>query len=70
MMILWIGFILCTSVIVYASMRLAKYGNIIAEKAGIKKTWIAILNYTLNTFFVKIGAIDFAIGHLFGSNIF
>jgi cation:H+ antiporter len=70
MMILWIGFILCTSVIVYAGMRLARYGNIIAEKAGIGKTWIAILNYTLNAFFVIIGAIDFAIGHLFGSNIF
>jgi len=42
-MILWIGLILCTSVIVYAGTRLSKYGDIIAEKTGLGGTWIGVV---------------------------
>ena len=31
-MFLWFGFIVCTSLIVYSGTKLAKYGDIIAEK--------------------------------------
>lgn len=34
-MLLLPGFILCTSLIVYAGTRLSKYGDIIAEKTGL-----------------------------------
>ncbi len=40
-MILRLGFIICTSAIVYAGTRLSKYGDIIAEKTGIGRAWIA-----------------------------
>jgi hypothetical protein len=43
MMILWIGLILCTSVIVYAGTRLSKYGDIIAKKTGLGGTWIGVV---------------------------
>jgi len=43
MMILWIGLILCTSVIVYAGARLSKYGDIIAGKTGLGGTWIGVV---------------------------
>ncbi len=42
-MIVWLQFILCTAVIVYAGIRLAKYGDIIAEKTGLGRTWIGIV---------------------------
>ncbi len=42
-MIVWLQFILCTAVIVYAGMRLAKYGDIIAEKTGLGRTWIGVV---------------------------
>ncbi len=42
-MIVWLQFFLCTAVIVYAGMRLAKYGDIIAEKTGLGRTWIGVV---------------------------
>ena len=42
-MILWIGLMLCTSVIVYAGTRLSKYGDMIAEKTGLGGTWIGVV---------------------------
>ncbi len=36
-MLLWPGFILCTSAIVYSGSKLSKYGDIIAEKTGLGK---------------------------------
>ena len=34
-MILWLEFIVCTSLIVYSGIKLSKYGDIIAEKTGL-----------------------------------
>src|SRR3970040_1984521 len=42
-MLLWLGFIACTSVIVYSGTRLSKYGDIIAEKTGLGRTWIGVV---------------------------
>ncbi len=42
-MLLWIAFIVCTSVIVYAGTRLSRYGDIVAEKTGLGRTWIGVV---------------------------
>ncbi|MBU4319695.1 MAG: hypothetical protein L6246_06140 [Thermodesulfovibrionales bacterium] len=134
-MLLWLGFFICTSLIVYSGTKLSKYGDIIAEKTGLGRTWIGlvlmasvtslpelvtgktvVVNYGINAMIViiaaiflpkigegiaettglgqtfvgtiliaisttlpeltvsisavKMGAIDLAVGTLFGSNIF
>ena len=42
-MFLWLGFILCTSVIVYSGTKLSKYGDIIAEKTGLGRAWTGLV---------------------------
>ncbi|MDI6744766.1 MAG: hypothetical protein QMD07_05245 [Thermodesulfovibrionales bacterium] len=42
-MFLWIGFMVCTSLIVYSGIKLSKYGDIIAEKTGLGRTWIGVV---------------------------
>jgi len=42
-MLLWLGFIVCTSVIVYSGTKLSKYGDIIAEKTGLGRAWIGLV---------------------------
>ena len=42
-MTVWLQFLLCTAVIVYAGIKLAKYGDIIAEKTGMGRTWIGVV---------------------------
>ncbi|HSF47401.1 MAG TPA: sodium:calcium antiporter [Burkholderiales bacterium] len=39
----WIQFIACTAVIVFAGTKLSQYGDIIAEKTGLGRTWIGVL---------------------------
>ncbi len=40
---IWIQFALCSLAIVIAGSKLSKYGDIIAEKTGLGKTWIGVL---------------------------
>ncbi len=40
---IWLQFFLCAAVIVYSGTRLSKYGDIIAEKSGLGRTWIGVL---------------------------
>lgn len=40
---LWIEFIVCTSMIVYSGAKLSKYGDIIAEKTGLGRAWIGVV---------------------------
>ncbi len=42
-MFLWIAFIICTSVIVYSGSKLSRYGDVIAEKTGMGRTWIGLI---------------------------
>jgi len=42
-MILWIGFFICSAAIVYSGTKLSKYGDIIAEKTGLGRTWIGVV---------------------------
>jgi cation:H+ antiporter len=42
-MLLWTAFVLCSAVIVYSGYRLSRYGDIIAEKTGMGRTWIGVV---------------------------
>lgn len=80
MMILWVGLILCTSVIVYAGTRLCKYGDIIAEKTGLGGTWIGVVLMASVTSLPELvtgmssvtyaGVPDIAIGNVIGACVF
>jgi cation:H+ antiporter len=42
-MLLWFGFLSSAAAIVFCGSRLSKYGDIIAEKTGLGRTWIGVL---------------------------
>jgi cation:H+ antiporter len=42
MMIIWPQFVVCAAVNLFAGMKLSKYGDIIAEKTGLGRTWIGV----------------------------
>jgi cation:H+ antiporter len=43
MLILWLQFIACAGVILIAGTYVSKYGDIIAEKTGLGRTWIGVI---------------------------
>ena len=43
MVLVWIKFIFCTSLIVFAGYKLSIYGDVIAEKTGLGRMWIGIV---------------------------
>lgn len=79
-MLLWIGFIVCTSVIFYSGTRLSKYGDIIAEKSGLGRTWIGVVLMASVTSLPELvtgissvtyaGVPDIAVGDVLGSCVF
>lgn len=79
-MLLWIGFVVCTSVIVYSGSRLSKYGDVIAEKTGLGRTWIGVVLMasvtSLPELVTGIGSVtyggvpDIAMGDALGSCVF
>ncbi len=40
---IWLQFLACTIVIVYGGARLSHYGDVIAEKTGMGRTWIGVV---------------------------
>lgn len=42
-MIIWLQFIACTSLILFSGSKLSFYGDIIAEKTGMGRTWIGVV---------------------------
>jgi cation:H+ antiporter len=40
---IWLQFLACTAVIVFAGTKLTKYGDVIAEKTGLGRTWIGVV---------------------------
>lgn len=42
-MMIWVQFLICTIVIVYGGSRLSRYGDVIAEKTGMGRTWIGVI---------------------------
>src|SRR4030043_1457739 len=79
-MLLWIGFIICTLVIVYSGTKLSKYGDIIAEKTGLGRAWIGLVLMasvtSLPELVTGISSVtyadvpDIAVGDVLGSCVF
>jgi cation:H+ antiporter len=79
-MLLWSLFILCTAVIVYCGSRLSLYGDMIAEKTGLGRTWIGFVMLASVTSLPElmtgissvaiIGVPNIAVGDVLGSCVF
>lgn len=80
MILPWIGFIVCTSVIVYSGTKLSRYGDVIAEKTGLGKVWIGMVLMASVTSLPELvtgissvtfaGVPDIAVGDVLGSCVF
>lgn len=80
MILLWLSFIICTSAIVFSGTRLARYGDIIAEKTGMGGTWIGLVMMASVTSLPELitgissvtlaGVPDIAAGDAIGSCVF
>ncbi|MFC1709984.1 hypothetical protein ACFL2J_08020 [Candidatus Omnitrophota bacterium] len=78
MAIIWLKFIICTLIIFFAGRKVAKYGDIIADKSGLGGLWVGLLLIAVATslpeIFTGVGSIVFVgdpnltSGNLFGSN--
>ncbi len=76
----WLKFILCLVVILFAGTKLARYGDAIAEKTGLGRLWIGLVLLAIVTstpeLATGISAValvklpDLALGTLFGSCLF
>jgi cation:H+ antiporter len=42
-MFIWFQFVVCTAVILFAGSRLSRYGDVIAEKTGLGRTWVGVI---------------------------
>jgi len=79
-MLLWLGFIACTAVIVYSGTKLSKFGDIIAEKTGLGRTWVGVVLMAGVTSLPELvtgisavtyaGVPDIAVGDVLGSCVF
>jgi len=79
-MIHWLGFFICTIIIVYSGTKLAKYGDIIAEKTGLGRAWIGLVLMASVTSLPELvtgissvtfaGVPDIAVGDVLGSCVF
>ena len=80
MLTIWLNFIVCALVILYAGSRLSQYGDIIAEKTGMGRAWIGVVLLASITSLpelannissiVYVNSPDLALGDLFGSCLF
>jgi cation:H+ antiporter len=78
--LIWLWFVLCLAIILFAGTRLAKYGDAIAEKTGLGRVWIgAVLIAVVTTMpemvtsvssVALVGSPDLALGTLLGSCCF
>jgi cation:H+ antiporter len=79
-MLLWLSFFGCTAVIVYSGAKLAKYGDIIAEKTGLGRAWIGLVLIASVTSLPELitgvssvtvaGSPNIAVGDVLGSCVF
>jgi cation:H+ antiporter len=78
MYIVWLKFIICSGIILFAGMRVARYADVIAEKTGISRVWIGVVLVAAATslpeLFTGVGSVvfvdapDLTIGNLLGAN--
>ncbi|MDH4231512.1 MAG: sodium:calcium antiporter [Nitrospirota bacterium] len=79
-MLYWIGFLACTSLIVYSGVKLSLYGDILAEKSGLGRTWMGLFAMASVTSLPELvtgissvaiaDAPDIAAGDVLGSCVF
>jgi len=78
MILVWLKFAICVAIIFFSGKRVAKYGDIIAEKTGLGGLWIGVILVAIATslpeIFTGVGstvfvnAPDLTVGNLFGAN--
>lgn len=78
-MFIWLQFIVCLAIITVAGTKLAKYGDLIAEKTGLGRVWIGVVLLASITSLPElatgvssvtfVGEPDLTMGDLFGSNL-
>lgn len=76
----WVKFISCILIIFFSGRKVAKYGDIIAQKTGLGGVWIGIALIALVTSLpelfngvsaiILVGAPDLTVGNLLGANSF
>ncbi len=76
----WLKFLLCFLIILFAGSKLARYGDAIAEKTGLGRLWIGLMLLALITSMPElitgvssvalVGLPDLALGTLLGSCLF
>jgi cation:H+ antiporter len=80
MALIWVQFVATALIIVFAGVRLARYGDVIGEKTGLGRSWIGVVLLAATTslpeLFTGFGATalaalpDIAIGDVLGSCMF
>ena len=75
----WIQFVICLAIIIVAGTKLAKYGDVIADKTGLGRVWIGVVLLATVTSLPElatgissvtfVGEPDLTMGDLFGSNL-
>jgi len=78
--LVWLKFLLCVVIILFAGTKLARYGDVIAEKTGLGRIWIGlVLMASITTMpelvtgvssVALVGLPDLALGTLLGSCLF
>ena len=76
----WFKFVVCILIIFFSGRKVARYGNIIAEKTGLGEVWIGLILLAIITslpeLFNGVSAVvivdspDLTIGNLLGANAF
>lgn len=79
-MILWVGFLTCTAIIIYSGTRLSRYGDVLAEKTGMGRSWTGLILMasvtSLPELITGISSVtyadvpDIAVGDVLGSCVF
>jgi len=79
--LIWVKFLICVVLILFFGTKLARYGDVIAEKTGLSGIWVGLLLLAIVTSLPEIitgfsaiivvgdpGGPDLAMGTIFGSN--
>lgn len=79
MFVLWLKFVVCAAVVIFCGYRICIYAEKITQITKISRTFIGLILLSVVTSLpelavafsaTKIGALDLAMGDLFGSNLF
>ena len=79
-MLVWLNLLLCIAAIGFAGARLARYGDVIAEKTGVGRSWVGLILLATVTSLPELatglsavtiaGVPDIAVGDVLGSCVF